>query len=230
MKKETSSIGKSLLHFSLKTVAGLVLFLGVAYFLLIAQNNIPIDKELPRHPLLNQWRQIDRISDFRGKVVLVDFWFQSCAPCLAEMQQFPYLLEKYGDQLQIMSISIEPSAQTKRLLEEKPEPWAFIQKDNPNWTFYSDNRRVKSYVRDLDITTFPSYLLISPDGEILSSPRSGALAIDIHFQGYPSLKLAGSYLWAKFWTMRNVWIPLLAFLGLWEVAKHRKRLSSVLKK
>jgi thiol-disulfide isomerase/thioredoxin len=230
MKKEIPPISKSLLRLALKSAGAFVLFLGVAYFLLIVQNNISLDKDLPRHPLLNQWRQIDRISDFRGKVVLVDFWFQSCAPCLAEMQQFPYLLEKYGDQLQIMSISIDPPAQTKRLLEEKPTPWSFVQKDNPNWTFYSDNRRVKSYVRDLDISTFPSYLLISPEGELLSSPRSGALAIDIHFQGYPSLKLAGSYLLAKFWTMKNLWIPLLVFLGLWEVAKHRKRLSSVLKK
>ena len=230
MNKTKHTIGKSLLLFTLKSSAGLLLFLGVAYYLLIAQNKIGLDKELPDYPLLNQWRQIDRISEFKGKVVLVDFWFQSCAPCLAEMQQFPYLLEKYGDQLQIMSISIDPPPQTKRLLEEGPDPWSFIQKDNPNWTFYSDNRRVKSYVRDLGISTFPSYLLISSEGEVLSCPRSGALAIDIHFQGYPSLKLAGNYLLAKFWTMRNLWIPLLVFLGLWEVAKHRKRLSFVFKK
>ena len=196
--------------------------MAIAYYLLIAHNSIPVETELPDYPLLNQWRQIDRIGEFKGKVVLVDFWFQGCAPCLAEMKQFPYLLDKYGDRLQIMSISIDPAPQMRQLLREKPDPWSFIRSEDPNWTFYTDNRRVKSYVRDLEITTFPSYLLIGPEGNLLSSPKSGALAIDIHFQGYLSPSLAGNYLWAKFWTMRRIWIPLLLIFGLWEIAKYRK--------
>jgi thiol-disulfide isomerase/thioredoxin len=225
-KIDKAIISRSLITFLLKSAGGLLIFLGAAYYLLIAYNNIEVDRELPQHPMLNQFRTIDRINSFRGKVVLVDFWFQSCEPCLAEMKQFPYLLEKYGDQLQIMSISIDPPPVTKQLLQEKKAPWTFIQDDNPQWTFYSDNRRFKSYVRDLEITTYPSYLLINPDGKIIGSPKSGALAVDIHFQGYPSIQLAGNYLWAKFWTLRRAWIPLLIVLGLWEIVKYRKRVSS----
>lgn len=217
---------KRILLFLLKSSAGILAFMAIAYYLLIAQNNIPVDTKLPNYPLLNQWREIDRIGEFKGKVVLVDFWFQSCAPCLAEMKQFPYLLEKYGDDLQIMSVSIDPPAKTRQLLRDKPEPWSFLLSENRNWTFYSDNRRVKSYVRDLKITTFPSYLLISPEGELLGSPKSGALAIDIHFQGFLSPSLAANYLWAKFWTMRHFWMPLLLVFGLWEIAKFRKQRAS----
>ena len=201
-------------------------FMAIAYYLLIARNNVPMDAELPDYPLLNQWNDIDRISEFKGKVILVDFWFQGCAPCLAEMKQFPYLLKKYGDHLQIMSISIDPPAKTKQLLRNKPEPWSFLLSEQANWTFYSDNRRVKSYVKDLGITTYPSYLLISPQGQLLASPKSGALAIDIHFQGYLSPSLAANYLWAKLWTMRHIWIPLLLVFGLWEFVKYRKQVSS----
>ncbi len=39
-----------------------------------------------------------KLSDYRGKVVVVNFWYSSCAPCRAEAPILQGLYEKYQDQ------------------------------------------------------------------------------------------------------------------------------------
>ncbi len=39
-----------------------------------------------------------KLSDYRGKVVVVNFWYASCAPCRAEAPILQGLYEKYQDQ------------------------------------------------------------------------------------------------------------------------------------
>lgn len=47
-------------------------------------------------------------SDFKGKVVLVNFWAAWCAPCAEEIPQFMTLQQKYGSQgVQVIGISID---------------------------------------------------------------------------------------------------------------------------
>src|SRR2546430_2316992 len=49
-----------------------------------------------------------RLSDFRGKVVIVNFWATWCAPCKVEM---PWLVEFYGryraQGLEIIGLSVD---------------------------------------------------------------------------------------------------------------------------
>ncbi|MEW6210365.1 MAG: TlpA disulfide reductase family protein [Acidobacteriota bacterium] len=50
--------------------------------------------------------QTVRLSDYRGKVVLINFWASWCAPCLAEMPELVRLQEEYKDKgLQIIGIA-----------------------------------------------------------------------------------------------------------------------------
>jgi thiol-disulfide isomerase/thioredoxin len=51
------------------------------------------------------------MSDFKGKVVLVNFWAAWCTPCAEEVPQFIALQKKYQDQgLQVIGISVEDDA------------------------------------------------------------------------------------------------------------------------
>ena len=49
-----------------------------------------------------------KLSDYRGKAVLVNFWATWCGPCKIEMPWFVELQEQYGPQgLQIIGVSVD---------------------------------------------------------------------------------------------------------------------------
>jgi peroxiredoxin len=50
-----------------------------------------------------------RLSDFKGKVVLIDFWATYCIPCADAIPEFQKLYETHRDKgFEIVGISIDP--------------------------------------------------------------------------------------------------------------------------
>ena len=55
------------------------------------------------------------LTDFRGKVVLLDYWATWCAPCKIEVPHLVELQKKYGPEgLQIVGISMDDDSATVR--------------------------------------------------------------------------------------------------------------------
>jgi thiol-disulfide isomerase/thioredoxin len=49
------------------------------------------------------------LEDFKGKVVILDFWATWCGPCRSEIPGFVRLQEKYRDKgLEIIGVSVDP--------------------------------------------------------------------------------------------------------------------------
>jgi thiol-disulfide isomerase/thioredoxin len=51
-----------------------------------------------------------RLSDYRGKVVYVNFWATWCVPCQAELPEIYRLHKEYGDQLVVIEVNKAESA------------------------------------------------------------------------------------------------------------------------
>ena len=50
------------------------------------------------------------LSEFKGKVIILDFWATWCVPCKQEIPDFIKLQEKYGSRgLQVVGISVDDS-------------------------------------------------------------------------------------------------------------------------
>jgi thiol-disulfide isomerase/thioredoxin len=99
-----------------------------------------------------------RLSELRGKFVLLDFWGTWCGPCLAEI---PYLKSTYeqfgGDRFEIVSISVE---------DELPELKKFISENKMSWTHVAINRD-DPLTELYQVAKYPSTFLIAPDGTLL---------------------------------------------------------------
>jgi cytochrome c-type biogenesis protein len=59
------------------------------------------------------------LSDFRNKVVLLDFMTTTCDTCIDEMPELKHVAKKYGDKLVIITISVSPYDTDESLREFK---------------------------------------------------------------------------------------------------------------
>lgn len=106
------------------------------------------------------------LSDFRGNVVLLEFWATWCGPCLPEIPHLKKLHSTYSDQdLNIIGISLDRDS-TK--LE------AFIQEKNMGWNqIYQSKRWEDEIPKMYNIYMIPRSFLIGRDGTILAKDLKG---------------------------------------------------------
>ena len=56
-----------------------------------------------------------KLSDFRGRVVVIDFMATWCGPCRMAMPNYGTIWEEYGETIVIMSIDIDPNESEQTL-------------------------------------------------------------------------------------------------------------------
>lgn len=108
-----------------------------------------------------------KLSSFRGKYVLVDFWASWCGPCRKENPNVVKLYNKYkGEKFEILGVS----------LDKKKEDWIkAIQKDQLTWVHVSDLKFWYSQAaEDYEVESIPATFLIDPNGVIIAKNLRGA--------------------------------------------------------
>ena len=107
-----------------------------------------------------------KLSDFRGKVVLVDFWASWCGPCRKENPNVVRLYNKYKDKgFEVLGVSLDRT---------KGKWIKAIEKDGLTWTHISDLKGWKNAVaKQYGVSSIPHTILLDKDGKILARKIRG---------------------------------------------------------
>lgn len=109
-----------------------------------------------------------KLSDLRGKVVLVDFWASWCGPCRRENPNVTNIYSKYHDKgFEVFSVSLDSDAASwKRAIEADKLVW-------PNHV--SDLRKWQSKAAAIyGVSSIPSTFLLDKEGRIVQRNLRGA--------------------------------------------------------
>ncbi|HEX3896839.1 MAG TPA: TlpA disulfide reductase family protein, partial [Rudaea sp.] len=103
-----------------------------------------------------------RLSEWRGKVVLLNFWASWCSPCREEM---PLLdRESANAGIDVVGVAVDDPDAVKDYLRQTPVSFPILladEKNNPSIQF-GDTREV-----------FPYSVLIGRDGRIVAQKMGG---------------------------------------------------------
>jgi peroxiredoxin len=107
-----------------------------------------------------------KLSDLRGKYVLIDFWAAWCKPCRQENPNVVRMYSQYNAKgFEIFGVS----------LDRTREDWVkAIADDKLTWTQVSDLQYFNSAAAELyQIQAIPATYLIDPDGKIIAKDLRG---------------------------------------------------------
>ena len=109
-----------------------------------------------------------QLKSFRSQIVVLDFWFTNCAPCIGNIPYFELTKSFYTDSSNIVFVSICIDN-----IERKDHWKSLIKKHNITGInlFLPKNRKQtenNEFYKDT-ISSFPTYLLISKKGQILGN-------------------------------------------------------------
>ena len=108
------------------------------------------------------------LAEYRGKVVLLDFWAVWCGPCLGEIPRIKAVYEKYHDKgFDVIGVSLdEDEAALREYIKENEMPWRHIF-EGQKWSGH--------LVEQYGVRGIPAPFLMDREGKVISVKARGSL-------------------------------------------------------
>lgn len=108
-------------------------------------------------PIVNENKNLST-ADFKGKIVMMDFWIKNCGPC---MESFPFLKklqEKYGDKnFKLLTVNA---------YEERKEVDFFYKREKPKYLMLYNGQKL---AKQLGVGAYPAIIILGKDGKVIYS-------------------------------------------------------------
>ena len=139
---------------------------------LLEVGQVAPDFEIPQiFPITEDARL--RLSDYKGRIIILDFWATWCPPCLAKMPEMQKIHELIKDdpRFVMIGISVDSNDSAERLGE-------FVVERKLLWVHgLAGNSPDIPGIKDYGVSVLPTLFLIDGDGRILlSKPSVGELS------------------------------------------------------
>lgn len=100
-----------------------------------------------------------KISDFKGKLLIIDFWATWCSPCIAMIPKMDSLQKQFGDKIQFLSVTYESEKVALPFLSKLQHQ----QKKHYNLPIVTDSKKLNGFFPHIYL---PHYVWIDASGKV----------------------------------------------------------------
>ncbi len=138
---------------ALSLAAAIIIILSVIYPTFFQAESA---SKAPKFTLTDVDGQRFSLSDYRGRPILLQFMATWCPSCNIEVDRLKEIQRRYGEEVAIISIGVDPTESDKRLKE-------FSEKRGAQWRFARDTMAL---TQRYGVTSIPTIVMIDREGYI----------------------------------------------------------------